>query len=316
MEGPPIKIVEVGARDGLQNERTVVPTDLKVAFVNALSNTGVPEVEVTGFVSPKWVPQLGDAEEVLRNIDRRPGVMYSALVPNAKGLDRALSVGLDRMSVFTAASETFNRKNINASIDESLRRFAPVLKGAQRAGVPVRGYVSTAFHCPYEGRITPQAVADVSFRLIDMGISEISLGDTIGKASPEDVRRVLDLLMLRLSARQIALHFHDTYGMAVANTLYAWREYGIYIFDSSAGGLGGCPYAPAATGNVATEDLVFALQASGAVIDVDVEAIVSASRVVIDYLGVRLASHIGRVSQNRIGGGIVGREEEVCLTVS
>lgn len=248
----PIHLIEVGPRDGLQNESQQVPTSVKVAFVDALSETGLREIEVSSFVSPKWVPQLADAEQVFRSIKRRSGVIYSALVPNEKGLERALSVSVDKISVFTAVSETFTQKNINCSVAESLQRFEPVLRSSP---VPVRAYVSTAFFCPYEGEIEPERVADLASRLLDMGCSEIAISDTIGRATPDHVERVLDVVMGICPLEKLALHFHDTYGNAVANALAA-GERGVYRFDGSAGGIGGCPYAPGAPGNVATEALV------------------------------------------------------------
>ncbi len=278
-----IRIVEVGPRDGLQNETAPIPTEKKIAFVNALSLTGVDEIEASAFVSPKWVPQLGDAEEVFRSISRKRGVVYSALVPNERGVERALEVDVEKFSVFTAASETFNQKNINTSIEGSIRRFLPVVESAREAGLPVRGYVSTAFWCAFEGRIEPEAVVEVVQRLVDLGVQEVSISDTIGKASPEEVMRLLDLLLPRLSTDRIAMHFHDTYGRGVENVL-ASRSCGIRIFDASAGGLGGCPYAPGATGNVATEDVVEALQAKGAAAHVDVAGLRQARRLLDSLL--------------------------------
>lgn len=247
-----IRIVEVGPRDGLQNEETLIPTAVKVAFVDALSEAGFDEIEVSSFVSPRWVPQLADADEVFRRIARHPGVCYSALVPNVQGLERALAARAGKVAVFTAASETFTRRNINATIAESIARFRPVV---DRSPVPVRGYVSTAFHCPYEGPVLPEAAVRVSEELAHLGVAEISIGDTIGKASPDEVRQLLDLLLPRVPVERVALHFHDTYGRAVANAQAA-AERGIGIFDASAGGIGGCPYAPGASGNVATQALV------------------------------------------------------------
>lgn len=270
-----MRIVEVGPRDGLQNEPASVPTDVKVAFVDALSQTGVAEIEVSSFVSPKWVPQLADAEEVFRRITRKEGVIYSALVPNERGLERAWAAGVDKIALFTAASETFNQRNIHASIAESIERFRPVVR---EAGLPVRAYVSTAFWCPFEGRIAPAAVKEVVDRLLDLGVDEISIGDTIGKATPDEVRELLRAL--GTSKKPLALHFHDTYRHAVENALTAWREFGIEAFDASAGGLGGCPYAPGASGNVATEALVAALDAAGAKTGVSVEALKKASALV------------------------------------
>lgn len=288
-------ITEVGPRDGLQNESEVIPTKAKVAFVDALSATGVDEIEVSGFIHPEWVPQLADAADVFRQLERRSNIIYSALVPNEKGLERALEAEIDKIAVFTAASETFNRHNINASLAESIERFQPVMKRAKAEDLPVRGYVSTAFHCPYEGRIQPEQVIPVVGQLLDLGIDEVSIGDTIGKASPSDVRALLDVLLARLDPERLVLHFHDTYGMAIANALTAWEDYGITRFDSSAGGLGGCPFAPGAAGNVATEDLVYALQASGAKTNVDEPAIVRAAQAIEPQLSRPLNSRLSRV---------------------
>ena len=257
-----MKIVEVGPRDGLQNETATIPTDVKIAFIDALSASGVDEIEVTAFVSSRWLPQLSDGEAVLRGISRRKGVVYSALVPNERGLDRAFSARVDKIAVFTAASETFNRKNINTSIAGSMQRFKPVIRRARDAGLMVRGYVSAAFWCAFEGRIAPEAVVDVVARLTDLGVHEVSISDTVGKASPPEVSGLLALLLPNLPADRIALHFHDTYQRAVANVLTGWQA-GIRTFDASVGGLGGCPYSPGATGNVATEAVVKALAAEG-----------------------------------------------------
>lgn len=276
-------ILEVGPRDGLQNEKATVPVEAKVAFIDALSGTGLTEIEVSAFVSPRWIPQLGDADEVFRRIARRPGVVYSALVPNEKGLDRALEARVDKCSVFTSASETFNRKNINTSVDGSIRRFLPVVARASREGLPVRGYVSTAFWCAFEGKIAPEAVVDVVERLVDLGVSEVSVSDTIGRASPDEVRRLLDLLLPRLPSDRIAMHFHDTYGRGVENVLASW-PHGIRFFDASVGGLGGCPYAPGATGNVATEAVVEALRGVGETVDVDLQALRRARHLLDPFL--------------------------------
>ena len=257
-----IHIVEVGPRDGLQNESDSIPTETKVAFVDALSETGVAEIEVSAFVAPHRIPQLADAGEVFRRIRRRSGVVYSALVPNERGMDRALEAAPDRVAIFTSASETFNLKNINTTIEGSIRRFLPVLERAQGMGMPVRGYVSAAFWCSFEGAVPPQAVADVVDRLVDIGVEEIALSDTVGKASPEEVARLLDRLLPRLSPHRVAMHFHDTYGRAMENVRTSLSR-GIRIFDASAGGLGGCPYAPGASGNVATEVLVEGLRSAG-----------------------------------------------------
>ena len=278
-----MKIVEVGPRDGLQNETAQIPTGVKIAYIDALSETGVGEIEASAFVSPRWVPQLGDAAAIFKGISRKEEVVYSALVPNERGLARAVEARVDKVSLFTAVSETFNQKNINTSIAGSLRRFAPVVAGAQRERIPVRGYVSTAFWCAFEGRIAPQAVIGVVDKLMDMGVGEVSISDTIGKATPDEVRRLLDLLLPRLPVARIAMHFHDTYGRGVANVLAAW-SYGIGTFDASAGGLGGCPYAPGASGNVATEDVVTALEEKGAKVGVDLEKLSRAGGLLTPYL--------------------------------
>ena len=279
-----IRLVEVGPRDGLQNEARAVSTESKVAFVDALSSAGLPEIEVSAFVSPRWIPQLADADEVFRRIRREPGVTYSALVPNEKGLERALEARVAKIAVFTAASETFNRKNVNASIAESIERFRPVIEGGRRARLPVRGYVSTAFWCPFEGRIEPQKAVDVIQRLADLGVDEVSVGDTIGKAEPGDVRSLLGLLLPRLPASRIAMHFHDTYGHAVDNVLESWSM-GVETFDASSGGIGGCPYAPGATGNVGTEAVVRALEGRGGKTGVRLEALEAALRILLPELG-------------------------------
>ncbi len=250
----PVRLMEVGPRDGLQSVKELVPTDAKVAFVDALSRSGLRDIEVSSFVSPRWVPQLADADEVFRRIARQPGVRYWALVPNAQGMERAQAAAVDGVAVFTAASETFSMRNTNATIAETLDRFRPVIAGAK---VPVRGYVSTAFVCPFEGVIAPEAVRRVVLDLVELGCSEISLGDTIGRATADQVRALLALLLPDVPAGRLALHCHDTFGQAVGNVLAA-AELGVTTFDGSAGGIGGCPYAPGAPGNVATEALVVA----------------------------------------------------------
>jgi len=277
-------VVEVGPRDGLQNESKTIPTDSKVAFVDALSDAGYEEIEVSAFVSPQWVPQLADAEEVFARIRRKDSTVYSALVPNRRGLERALGAKVRKVAVFTAASETFNRKNVNASIQESIERFQPVVDGARRENILVRGYVSTAFWCPYEGRISPDAVAGVVRQLLDLGVDEISIGDTIGKAVPAEVHALLDLLLDHVDQDRLAMHFHDTYGNAIANVLASY-ERGIAVFDSSAGGVGGCPFAPGAAGNVATEDLILALTRAGASVSPDLERVRAASALLSTVLG-------------------------------
>lgn len=266
---PPLRLVEVGPRDGLQNEKGVITLDAKVAYVNALSETGLKEIEAGAFVNPKSVPQMANSEQVFARIKRKPGVIYSALVPNEIGLDLALACKADKISVFTAASETFNQKNIKASIKDSIERFRPVVLRTRSAKLPVRGYVSTAFYCPYEGQIKPEKVVEVVKMLSGIGVQEFSIGDTIGKASPDEVRKLLFLLCKAVPKDSIFLHFHNTFGRAVANAIVAWKTFGISGFDSSAGGVGGCPYAPGATGNVSTEALVSAFKAAGGQTGVD-----------------------------------------------
>ena len=278
-----MRIVEVGPRDGLQNESVPVPTTAKIAFVDALSRSGVSEIEVSAFVSPRWLPQLSDAADLFNGITRRQGVIYSALVPNQQGFVRARAAGVDKISVFTAASETFNRKNINTSITGSIERFRPVVAAARDAGMAVRGYVSTAFWCAFEGKIESQAVLSVVDRLVDIGIDEVAISDTIGKAVPEEVKRLLDLLLPRLPVDRIAAHFHDTYGHGVENVLAAW-SFGIRTFDASVGGLGGCPYAPGASGNVATDDVVAALESRGVATGIDRSRLTHARGLLEPYL--------------------------------
>ena len=263
-----IRIVEVGPRDGLQNETVQIPTSAKIAFIDALSRSGVDEVEVTAFVSPQWVPQLADAAEVCAGIQRQPGVMYSALVPNSVGLDRAAAAGLDKVSVFTAASDSFNLRNVNTTIDGTFVRMAPVVRRAKEAGLQVRGYISTAFWCPYEGQMAPERSLAVAQRLLELGVDELSVGDTIGKATPAEVQRLLEVFLKEVPAARTALHLHDTYGRAVVNVAAA-RALGISMFDASVAGLGGCPYAPGAAGNLATETLVAALRQQGDNVRVD-----------------------------------------------
>lgn len=276
------RILEVGPRDGLQNEKAVLPIDLRCRFVNLLSDSGVSEIEVGAFVSPRWVPQMAGSDELFECIRRVPGVTYSALVPNEQGLDRAFAAKVDKIAVFTAASESFNRRNINASISESIDRFRPVIQRARRAGLEVRGYISTVFFCPYEGQMAPDSALPVMRELLDLGVEDICLADTVGEARPDDVRRVLELALPVCPVEHLALHFHDTYHHAVQNALVAWREFAIPEFDSAAGGLGGCPYAEGATGNVATEQLVEAFRAEGADIAVDTDRVRTAALLIRD----------------------------------
>jgi hydroxymethylglutaryl-CoA lyase len=276
-----VTVYEVGPRDGLQNLGTSIATDDKVRFVDLLSEAGFPWLEVSSFVRPGAIPQLADAEDVVGRIARAEGTRYSALVPNLRGMERARSHGLDGVAVFTAASETFSRRNTNASIAETLDRFAPVLEEARAAGLWTRGYVSTAFGCPYEGDVPVEAVRAVSVALIELGVDELSVSDTIGVATPADVERVVGDLMDHVELSRLALHFHDTRGTALANVLTG-MQLGVTTYDSSAGGLGGCPYAPGAAGNLATEDLVYMLDGLGVEAGVSIEKVVEASRFLLE----------------------------------
>lgn len=296
----PVRIIEVSPRDGLQHEAMFVPTAHKIELINALSKTGVVEIEAGSFVSPAAIPQLADSDEVFRAIERHPGVTYSALVPNERGLERARAAAVKKIALFTAVSNSFTRHNIKATVSESLARFKPVIQGAKRDGMLVRGYLSTAMWCPYEGRMAPLLVLDVMMRLLDLGVDDISLGDTVGRASPADLRALLDTVMPRIEPPRLSLHMHDTYGMAIANVLAAWEDYGITVFDCSAGGLGGCPYAPGASGNVATEDVVFALKASGASVPVDEGLVVGCAHQLSAWVGHPLQSRLSQISASGI----------------
>jgi hydroxymethylglutaryl-CoA lyase len=290
---PRVSIVEVGPRDGLQNEKAVVPTSQKIAFVDALSAAGHTAIEVSAFVSPKWVPQMGDAAEVFAGIARKHDVRYSALVPNRAGLDRALAAGVRDIAIFAAASETFSRKNINQSVDESFEVYRQVTDAAMQAGLRVRAYLSTSFGCPFEGAVEPARVIELTERLIQLGAYEVAVSDTIGIAHPGQVSRLLEELLARVPVNQIALHFHDTRGTALANVLAALQQ-GVTTFDSSAGGLGGCPYAPRATGNLATEDLIYMLDGLGVESGVSLEGVVRASRAIEGAIGHPLPSRYVR----------------------
>lgn len=272
-----IRIVEVGPRDGLQNEAVFVPIEAKIHFINLLSDAGLPAVEATSFVSPKAIPALADADQVFPAITKRPGTRYPVLVPNVRGVERALAAGAREIALFTAASETFTRRNINMGIAESLAVFATVMEQAKPAGLWVRGYVSTAFGCPYEGAVPPAKVAEVTERLFALGCAEVSIGDTIGVATPNQVTEMVALLSGVAPVARIALHLHDTRGTALANA-YAGLAGGVTSFDSAAGGLGGCPYAPGASGNLATEDLLYMLHGLGAETGVDLGNVVAASQ--------------------------------------
>ncbi|MDF2684338.1 MAG: pyruvate carboxyltransferase [Brevibacillus sp.] len=285
-----ITIKEVGPRDGLQNESVFVPTPDKIAWINQLSHTGLSYLEVTSFVHPKWIPALADAVEVASGIERVPGVTYAALVPNAKGLERALSAHVDEVSVFMSSSETHNLKNINKTREETYPILAETTQAALAAGKTVRGYVSTVFGCPYEGAVPVDDVIRVTDALLAMGVSEVSLGDTIGVAHPRQVQEVLEVLLRRFPAEKLAMHFHDTRGMAMANVLVS-LEMGMTTFDSSLGGLGGCPYAPGASGNIATDDLLYMLHGLGMQTGIDLEKLQAAALFIQEKMGRPLMSH-------------------------
>ncbi|MFD0738534.1 hydroxymethylglutaryl-CoA lyase [Lysobacter koreensis] len=288
-----VRIVEVGARDGLQNEKATVATADKIALIDRLSATGLQSIEATSFVSPKWVPQLADAAEVFAGIARRPGVHYPVLVPNEQGYERARAVGVEEIAVFTAASEAFNRKNINAGIDESLARFAPVLERARNDGVRVRGYVSTVLGCPYQGEVPLSDVVRVARALHAMGCYEVSLGDTIGVGTPGKARAMLKAVAAEVPMPALAVHFHDTYGQALSNIL-ACLEEGVAVVDSAVSGAGGCPYAMGASGNVASEDVVYMLHGLGIATGVDLPALAETGRWLAGLLGRDTGSKVGK----------------------
>ncbi len=288
-----VKIVEVGPRDGLQNEKQPIATDVKVALIDRLSATGLAAIEATAFVSPKWVPQMADNAQVMARIHRLPGVAYPVLVPNLRGFEAALAAGAEEVAVFGAASEAFSQKNTNCSIDESLARFEPVLDAAKAAKVAVRGYISCALGCPYQGYVAPEAVAEVAARLYAMGCYEVSLGDTIGVGTPGKTQAMLAVVAKRVPFDKLAGHYHDTYGQALAN-IYASLEMGVAVFDSSVAGLGGCPYAKGATGNVATEDVVYLLQGLDIETGIDLDRLIDAGELICAALGRPSHSKAGR----------------------
>ena len=293
---PRVTVVEVGPRDGLQNEAVEVSTADKVAFVDRLSDAGYPVIEVTAFVSPKWVPRMADAAEVFAGIRRRPGARYTALVPNVAGLERALAANVAEVAIFPAASETFSLRNINQTIEQSMAGYQNVCARAEQAGVRVRGYLSTAFGCPYEGAVAVARVVELSEALIAMGAFEVAVSDTIGVAHPGQVVEVVGALALRVPLDRVALHFHDTRGTALANVLAA-LDLGVATFDASAGGLGGCPYAPGAAGNLATEDLIFMLDGLGIETGVDLARVVDASRFIESRVGHALPSRFAQAAK-------------------
>jgi hydroxymethylglutaryl-CoA lyase len=295
-----VRVYEVGPRDGLQNEDAPIPTAAKLRFIDLLADAGLREIEATSFVAPKAIPQLADADELMAGLGRRAGVRYPVLVPNARGMARAEAAGADALCVFTAASEPFTRANINMSIGESIDAFRPVVTRARELRWWTRGYVSTAFGCPYQGRVGEAAVVGVAQQLLDLGVNELSIGDTIGVAGPADVRRVLGALLgAGTRPDRLAMHFHDTRGTALANVAAA-LELGIRCFDASTGGTGGCPYAPGAAGNLATEDLVYLLDREGLTHGVDLDRLLEAARHVSDVLGRPLGTKVGRAGGWRV----------------
>ncbi|OSQ44880.1 hydroxymethylglutaryl-CoA lyase [Thalassospira alkalitolerans] len=297
-----VKIVEVGPRDGLQNEKTMVATDTKVELIHRLNDAGLSVIEATAFVSPKWVPQMADASDVMARITRKPGVTYPVLAPNLKGLEAAIAANATEVAVFGAASESFSQKNINCSIIESLDRFRPVIDAARAAGIAVRGYVSCVLGCPYEGDIAPEKVAEVSKALFDMGCYEISLGDTIGTGTPGKAQAMIEAVGKHVTIDKLAAHFHDTYGQALANLL-AVLQMGVTTIDSSVAGLGGCPYAKGASGNVATEDVVYMLNGLGIETGIDLEKLAET--------GSWITGKIGRISGSKANLALAANRDTV-----
>ncbi|WP_136254290.1 hydroxymethylglutaryl-CoA lyase [Onishia niordana] len=293
-----VRLVEVGPRDGLQNEPEAIATATKLELIDRLGGAGVRHIEAASFVSPKWVPQMADHREVMAGLRRREGVVYSALTPNLKGLEAALECGVDEVAVFGAASEAFSQKNINCSVSESLERFAPVLERAKAAKVRVRGYVSCVLGCPYEGEIAPAKVAEVAKALFEMGCYEVSLGDTIGTGTPLKAKRMLEAVARDIPMDKLAAHFHDTYGQAIAN-LYAVLEEGVGVIDSSVAGLGGCPYAKGASGNVASEDVIYLLNGLGIESGIDLDALAET--------GSWITQTIGRPNRSKVGVALAAK---------
>jgi hydroxymethylglutaryl-CoA lyase len=297
-----VKLVEVGPRDGLQNESQIVPSDIKIEFINQLSETGLPSIEVTSFVSPQRIPQMADNIEVFSKINKKEGIHYTALVPNLKGLESAIEAGAKEVAIFAAASETFSWKNINCSITESMQRFEEVIESTRKNHILVRGYISCALGCPYEGLIEPKKVADIAQQLYQMGCYEISLGDTIGVGTPNKTKYLLDAVKKVVPAEHVAGHFHDTYGQAIAN-IYAALEQEIFIFDTSVAGLGGCPYAKGATGNVASEDVVYLLQGLNIETGVDL--------VKLSQAGFFISKQLNRTTQSKVAKALAAKNFEI-----
>ncbi len=293
-----VKLVEVGPRDGLQNEQQIVSTADKIALIEKLAEAGLRTVEATAFVSPKWVPQMADNAQVMAGIQRKTGVSYPALVPNMQGFDAALAAGVKEIAVFAAASETFSQKNINCSIDESFKRFAPIALAARKHKIKLRGYVSCVLGCPYEGKIKPAAVAKVAQKLFDMGCYEISLGDTIGVGTPGKAQAMIESVAKHIPIKQLAGHYHDTYGQALVN-IFASLQMGVSVFDSSIAGLGGCPYAKGASGNVATEDVVYMMNGLNIKTGIDLEQLIRIGEFICTALGRQSASKVARAMRHK-----------------
>lgn len=293
-----VRLVEVGPRDGLQNEKQPVPAAVKIELVNRLADCGLTAIEATAFVSPKWVPQMADAAEVMKGIERRAGVSYPVLVPNEKGLESAIAARASEVAVFAAASEAFSQKNINCTIKESLERFKPVMARAREAGVKVRGYVSCVLGCPWQGEVAPTAVADVAWALFEMGCYEVSLGDTIGTGTPGKTQAMIEAVARRVPIKKLAGHYHDTYGMAIAN-IHASLQMGVNVFDAAVGGLGGCPYAKGAAGNVATEDVVWLLKGLGIDCGVDLDKLVDTAA--------WICGQFGRAPGSKVAQAVIAR---------
>lgn len=294
-----VRLYEVGPRDGLQNEAQIIPAAVKIELINRLAKAGLKNIEATSFVSPKWVPQMGDNAEVMAGIRRLPGVSYSALTPNMKGFEAALAAGADEVAIFGAASETFSQKNINCSIAESIERFRPVAEASRYHGIKMRGYISCALGCPYEGEIAPEKVAQAAAMLNGLGVYEISLGDTVGVGTPLAVKRMIEAVAKIVPLERLAFHGHDTYGQAVAN-IYSALEEGVAVVDSSVAGLGGCPYAKGAAGNVATEDVLYMLNGLGIETGVDISEIVRTAWFISDVLGRTPASRVANALKDKV----------------
>ena len=293
-----VRIGEAGARDGLQNEKQVVPTAVKVELIERLADAGLPDIETGSFVSPKWVPQMADSDEVIKRIRKKPGVTYGALVPNMQGYARARAAGIKEIGIFTAATESFAKANINCTIAESIERFRPVVDAAKKDGVRIRAAVSCALGCPFEGEVAPAKVAEVAKMLDDLGVDDVDLADTIGVGTPAKAQRMLAAAAERVPMEKLSIHFHDTYGQALANTL-ACLELGVAAVDSAVGGLGGCPFAPGATGNVATEDVVYMLHGMGIETGVDLDKLVDAAFFISDHLGRPPVSRVANAMRKR-----------------